>query len=90
MNNFKVVYKKEALKFISKNKKIGKKFVNAFNMLSESKSDYNLDIKKIHHSSNNYFRLRIGSYRAIFSLEYEIVIYVINIDSRGDIYKKPK
>ena len=37
----------------------------------------------------NFFRLRIGDYRALFTIENEIlIIIVINIGSRGQIYKK--
>ena len=36
----------------------------------------------------NVYRLRIGQYRAIFSVAKEIkVLKVMKIDSRGDVYK---
>lgn len=48
------------------------------------------DIKRFHHKDyNDIFRLRIGQYRAVFRvIKNEIIISVINIGSRGDIYKK--
>ena len=37
----------------------------------------------------NEYRLRIGQYRALFQIiEDEIIILVIDIGSRGQIYKK--
>lgn len=36
----------------------------------------------------NYYRLRIGNYRVIFeTINEKLIIYVIKIDNRGDIYK---
>jgi len=34
-----------------------------------------------------YFRLRVGSYRALFRIENN-TIFVTNIDPRGQVYKK--
>ena len=34
-----------------------------------------------------YFRLRVGSYRALFRIE-DNTIFVTNIDPRGQVYKK--
>ena len=47
----------------------------------------NLDIKKLKWESNLY-RLRVWKYRIIFEKhEDKLVILVINIWARGDIYK---
>ena len=49
-------------------------------------------MKKFH--SKNYddiFRLRIGDYRAVFHIvDDELLVYIFDIGSRGDIYKKIK
>jgi len=45
------------------------------------------DIKKLKGLKlKNVFRLRVGKYRVIFIVK-EDKIYVLDIDSRGDIYK---
>jgi len=48
------------------------------------------DIKLLQGYSDNRKRLRVGKYRIIYNYlptgELEI-LYIINIDSRGDIYK---
>ena len=37
----------------------------------------------------NLFRLRVGSYRILYSLDNgNLVVYVIDADNRGDIYKR--
>lgn len=72
-------YSKQSVKFLSKQDKITqKRIINAINALP------NGDVKKLHGKSG--YRLRIGDYRIIFDLEGNI-IYIVKIDSRGQIYK---
>ena len=90
MKSYKIIYKKKAEKFIMTNKIEGLKFFKAFQEISKSKENYKkYDIKKFHCDNEYTFRLRIGSNRAIFEVYNDkIVILVLNIGSRGDIYKK--
>ena len=88
---YKVLYKKEAKKFIKKNKLYGIKFMKAFDEISKDKNKiFEYDIKKyIHKDYDDIFRMIIGDYRAIFRIiDTEIVILVFDIDSRGEMYKK--
>ena len=89
MKSYKVIYKKRAEKFILTNKIEGLKFFIAFQEIAENKENYRkYDIKKFHCDNDYTFRLRIGSNRAIFEVyKDKIVILVLNIGSRGDIYK---
>ncbi len=89
MKSYKVIYKKRAEKFILVNKIEGIKFYKAFQEIAENKENYRkYDIKKFHCNNEYTFRLRIGSNRAIFEVyKDKIVILVLNIGSRGDIYK---
>lgn len=91
MSFYKIKYSKPAEKFIKKNKVIGIRFFKAFAELAEdSKNAQSYDVKKF--QSKNYddiFRLRIGDYRAVFRIiEDELLVYIFDIGSRGDIYKK--
>lgn len=91
MSFYKIKYSKSAEKFIKKNKAIGIRFFKAFAEITENKENIQFyDVKKFH--SKNYddiFRLRIGDYRAVFRIiDNELLVYVFNIGSRGDIYKK--
>ena len=57
----------------------------------EKRGKINLyDIKDYHTSEiGDFFRLRIGKYRAIFKINKDVItILVLDIGSRGDIYKK--
>ena len=91
MRFYKVKYSKSAEKFIKKNKAIGIRFFKAFAEFAKDRENIqSYDVKKFH--SKNYddiFRLRIGSYRAVFRIvDDELLVYVFDIGSRGDIYKK--
>ena len=86
--SYKVKYLKKAEKFMKKNKDFGKKFFKNFSELSEDfyNNFQNFDIE-YYRSIPNSFRMRIGKYRALFTVEDEIrIIEVIEINSRGDIY----
>lgn len=91
MSFYKVKYSKSAEKFIKKHKPIGLRFFKAFSELAEDKANVQLyDIKKFHSKDyDDIFRLRIGDYRAIFRIvDNELLVFVFEIGSRGDIYKK--
>ena len=69
----------------------GTKFFKAFEEISKDVTKINLyDIKDYHTSDvGEFFKLRIGKYRAIFKIDKNIItILVLDIGSRGDIYKK--
>ncbi|MCL2198651.1 MAG: type II toxin-antitoxin system RelE/ParE family toxin [Defluviitaleaceae bacterium] len=78
----KIVIDKAALKFISKQP------LKEKNRLL--KSIYNLpegDTIKMS-GKHNMFRLRVGSYRVIYSIEEgKLIIRIIEVGNRGDIYK---
>ncbi len=47
----------------------------------------NVDIKRLQGKEHHRFRLRIGTYRAVFEVnEKTITILVISVAPRGDIY----
>lgn len=93
MSFYKVKYSRFAAKFIKKNKAIGIRFFKAFAEIAEDRGNVqSYDVKKFH--SKNYddiFRLRIGDYRAVFRIVDDVLlVYVFDIESRGEIYKKLK
>lgn len=90
MISYKVKYSKDAEKFIKKHKKEGIRFIQAFTDISYDKNNiFKYDIAKFYSKEySDIFRLRIGKYRAIFRvIDNELYIFVVDIDSRGDIYK---
>lgn len=65
--------------------KTQQQFFVAFRFLSNGITE-NLDIKPL--QGRDGYRLRIGNYRAIYHiLEDELIIEVVKIGSRGDVYK---
>lgn len=88
MTSYKVKYSKDSVKFMKNNKKVGLKFFAAFSEIAENNLNVNLyDVKNLK-GYDSMKRLRIGKYRAIFEIiENKIIILVLDIDSRGDIYK---
>ncbi len=81
-----IKYKKSAAKVLTKMPvKTAQQFLSAFELLAEDKGG-TLDIKKLQNRAG--FRLRIGGYRALYQvLDDVLIIEVVSIGSRGDIYK---
>ena len=89
-----IVYSKKALKFLSKNnflndKEVDELVIKAIKII-KLKEEINLDLKVLK-GYENFYRIRKGKIRIIFSIneDNEIIITFINeIGYRGDIYKK--
>ena len=83
---YKITYRKTAAKALLKLPiKVAEQFRQAFELLAID-HDSLLDIKKL--EGREGFRLRIGSYRAIYrKLNDLMIIEIIKVGSRGDIYK---
>ena len=80
--SYKIIIEKVALKFISKQPPKEKKRL--------MQSIYRLPIGDTIKMSGkyNFFRLRVGSYRIIYSIEEnELIIRIIEAGNRGDVYK---
>lgn len=85
---YKILYSKESEKFLKKHKKEGLNFLKAFKEISENDLNSTRYDIVIYKGYKDHFRLRIGTYRAIFEVNQDIItIKVIKIGSRGDIYK---
>ena len=66
-----------------------KKLIEIFETLQENPYENDLSIKPMKGASSNEYRLRFGKYRIIYEvIDNELLIYLIDADSRGDIYKK--
>jgi mRNA interferase RelE/StbE len=83
---YKIIYRKTAAKALLKlPAKVAEQFKQAFEHLATDDESL-LDIKKL--EGREGFRLRIGSYRAIYrKLNDVMIIEIIKVGSRGDIYK---
>ena len=64
-------------------KRTALRFFKSFDLI-EADETQNLDIKKLA-GREGYLRLRIGAYRAIYTVNMELI--VIRVGPRGDVYK---
>ena len=89
MNEIKIKYSKDAVKFLSK---LDKKSVKRIRTAIEGLTNFPPvgDIKPMQGYSDGKKRLRVGTWRIIYKHESESsieIIFVIEIGNRGDIYK---
>ncbi|PIE03656.1 MAG: hypothetical protein CSA81_01080 [Acidobacteria bacterium] len=86
-----VYYEKDIKKEIAKGnlpKNIARLFHDAFQALDSSRNLNLFDIKKlISNSSKEYYRLRKGKYRAIFTIEGND-FFVHAISKRSEVYRQ--
>ena len=85
----KIKYSKDALKFLARtDRKTMEQIRSAISKLACIPPEG--DIKFLQGYSDKRMRLRVGKYRVIFKYDKEnetAYVYVIDIDSRGGIYK---
>jgi mRNA interferase RelE/StbE len=86
---FEIRFSKVAGKYLKKLDRITKERIKK-SLLELAENPYevkNLDIKKLAGYEDSY-RLRVGKYRALYKIiNSEVVVFVFDLDSRGDIYK---
>lgn len=81
--SYRIVIEKAAMKFLQKQPQAQReRLLRAIQGLP-----YNGDIKPMSGHENRY-RLRVGSYRVIYTIEGDLLIVrVLAIGNRGDVYK---
>ncbi len=81
--SYKIVYDKPAVKFLKRqSRETQERIISAIHKLPDSG-----DIKPLSGHTNE-FRLRVGSFRVIYSVENDVLIVrVLDIGNRGDVYK---
>ena len=80
-------YRRQARNYLARLPfKIKSKIVNKLHELKTNPDDSNLDVDKLRGESG--YRLRVGQYRIIYTRhDDELIIEVVKIRARGDIYK---
>lgn len=86
---YELKYSKQAMKYIKKQDKPTKKRIQKA-LVTLAEDPYQratLDISSLQ-GIDSAFRLRIGDFRIVYEvINNELIIYVIAVGSRGDIYK---
>ncbi|WP_412896095.1 type II toxin-antitoxin system RelE family toxin [Bacillus sp. 1P02SD] len=86
---YKIVLSKSAEKFIRKQDRIRKKQIMKILDSLKSAPYKSPNVKPIKGSDFEDYRCRFGDFRMIYRIENEILtIIVLDIGSRGDIYKR--
>ena len=85
----KIKYSKDALKFLAKvQRTVAESIRESISGLAHDPPEG--DIKPMQGYNDGRMRLRVGKYRVIYryDIDNELeILYIINIGSRGDIYK---
>lgn len=86
--SYEIKFHKDALKNIQKlDKTTRNRILDHIQILADDPKHPELDIKKMQ-GANNQIRLRIGSYRVVYSVFNDIlVIVIVKFGSHGDVYK---
>ena len=81
--NYKIVIEKPAMKFLQKQPQVQReRLLRAIQGLPDIG-----DIKPMS-GHENLYRLRVGSYRVLYTIEGDLlIIRVLTIGNRGDVYK---
>ncbi len=86
-HSYTIIFSKTAEKFLDTLDKSTKQRIVEKIIELQTNSE-NLDIKKLN-SRHLLYRLRVGSFRVVYSIKHErLVIYIIAIGPRKDIYQQ--
>ncbi|XID91558.1 type II toxin-antitoxin system RelE/ParE family toxin [Paenibacillaceae bacterium WGS1546] len=85
--NYEIKFLKDAYKYLQKQDLVTRnRILDHLKILSEDPRHPELDLKRMQ-GMENRFRLRVGTYRVIYSIiDNELIIIVVKIGSRGDVY----
>jgi mRNA interferase RelE/StbE len=87
---YEIQYAKAADKFFKSHEKVRTQYENSINELLCGENPNKIDVKKIRAKHNDYFRIRLGDYRVIYTIINNkiVVINTLLAGSRDDIYMK--
>ena len=84
MMKYEFILDKKALKFINRQDMRQRKRI--YEAIYKLPHEGDIDTVK---ARKGFYRLRVGDFRIIYTVENDILtVYVVDIDSRGGIYKK--
>lgn len=85
---YKLKYRRQARNYLARlPNKIKSRIVEKIHEIQEDPDDPNLDVDKLKAESG--YRLRVGQYRIIYTKHSDqLIIEVVKIRPRGDIYKR--
>lgn len=83
-------YTKIADKFFSKHEEVRILYEKTITELMLGEHPERIDVKRIRGKRNDYYRIRLGNYRVIYTIINGTIVAVETLlaGSRGDLYKK--
>ena len=88
--SYEIHYVKAADKFLKKHEKIRDQYEDAIHELLVGEHPESVDVKRIRGKRNDYYRIKLGDYRVVYTLIQDKIVVVSTelAGARGDIYKK--
>ena len=88
--SYDIQYTKAADKFLKEHEDVRSEYEAAIRELLTGDHPERIDVKRIKGKKNNYFRIRLGQYRVIYTIidGKIVVIRTLLAGPRGDVYKK--
>lgn len=87
---YQIQYTKAADKFFFSHEEVRQQYEDAIRELLMGDHPESVNVKKIRGKRSEYYRIRIGGYRVVYSVINGIVVVICTqlAGSRGDVYKK--
>ena len=88
--SYEIQYTKTADKFLKIHEDVRAQYEDAIKELLVGEHPEKVDVKRIKGKRNDYYRIKLGSYRVVYAVINGkiIVISTILAGARGDVYKK--
>ena len=88
--SYEIQYTKAAEKFMRSHEDIREAYESAIDELLTGEHPEQIDVKRIVGKRSDYYRVRLGNWRVIYTVINGVIVVVNTIlaGSRGDIYKK--
>ncbi len=88
--SYEIQYTKAADKFFKAHEDVRSEYKEALKELLIGEHPEKVDVKKIRGKKNDYYRIKLGAYRVIYTVINGKVVVIMTIlaGARGDIYKK--
>ncbi|MBQ9031750.1 MAG: type II toxin-antitoxin system RelE/ParE family toxin [Parasporobacterium sp.] len=88
--NYDIHYTKAADKFLREHEDVRTQYEDDIRSLLTEDHPEKVDVKRIKGKKNDYYRIRIGSYRVVYTIINGMIVVIIMLiaGNRGDVYKK--
>lgn len=90
LTSYDIEYAKAAEKFFKEHEDVREEYKEAIKELLVGEHPEQIDVKRIKGKRNDYFRIKLGGYRVVYTLINSkiVVIKTLIAGARGDVYKK--